>query len=93
MMNYNWPGNVREMENVIERAITLCDSNLIYSEHLKMNCDASPVTMKDRLAKEEQRILEMTLLKHNGDKTETMKELDMSKTVFYDKLKKYHIHY
>ena len=93
MMNYNWPGNVREMENVIERAITLCDSNLIYSEHLKMNCDTSPVTMKDRLAKEEQRILEMTLLKHNGDKTETMKELDMSKTVFYDKLKKYHIHY
>ena len=47
--------------------------------------------MKEMLAKEEARILEMTLLKYNGDKQLAMKELAMSKTVFYDKLKRYGI--
>lgn len=91
MIAYNWPGNVRELENAIERAITLCDTNIIYSEHLKIGKGSIPTTMKEMLAKEEERILEMTLMKYNGDKNKAMKELDMSKTVFYEKLKKYDI--
>ncbi len=93
MISYNWPGNVRELENAIERAITLCDTNIVYSEHLKIGKGTIPTTMKEMLAKEEERILEMTLLKYNGDKNKAMAELDMSKTVFYEKLKKYNIRY
>lgn len=91
LISYNWPGNVRELENAIERAITLCESNIIYSEHLRIGKGNIPVTMKEMLAKEEMRILEMTLIKYNGDKQAAMEELDMSRTVFYDKLKKYNI--
>lgn len=93
LTSYNWPGNVRELENAIERAITLCDSNIIYSEHLRLGKGPIPVTMKEILEKEEERILEMTMLKHNGDKHKAMEELDLSRTVFYDKLKKYNIKY
>lgn len=93
MVAYDWPGNVRELENAIERAITLCDSNIIYSEHLRIGKGAVPTTMKEMLAKEEERILEMTLIKYNGDKQKAMTELDLSRTVFYDKLKKYKIRY
>ena len=93
MISYNWPGNVRELENAIERAITLCDTNIIYSEHLRIGKGDIPTTMKEMLAKEEERILEMTLLKYNGDKNKAMIELDMSKTVFYEKLKKYNIRF
>ena len=93
MISYNWPGNVRELENVIERAITLCDSNIIYGEHLRIGKGNIPRTMKEMLAKEEERILEMTLLKYNGNKQKAMEELDMSRSIFYDKLKKYHIRY
>lgn len=93
MISYNWPGNVRELENAIERAITLCDTKIIYSEHLKIGKGSIPTTMKEMLAREEERILEMTLLKYNGDKNKAMAELDMSKTVFYEKLKKYNIRY
>ena len=91
LLSYNWPGNVRELENVIERAVTLCESNIIYPEHLRLGKGDIPVTMRDMLAREEARILEMTLMKYNGDKRKAMEELDMSKTVFYDHLKKYHI--
>lgn len=93
LISYNWPGNVRELENAIERAITLCESNIIYSEHLRIGKGAIPTTMKEMLAKEEERILEMTMIKYNGDKQRAMDELDMSRTVFYDKLKRYNIKY
>lgn len=91
LVSYNWPGNVRELENVIERAVTICDSNIIYIEHLRIGRQKEPVTMKEHLALEEARVLETVLLKYHGDKHMAMKELDMSKSVFYDKLKKYGI--
>lgn len=91
LMSYNWPGNVRELENAIERAITLSNSDIIYSEHLRIGKGHIPVTMKDILAKEESRILEMTLLKYNGNKQKAMEELDMSRSVFYSKLKLYNL--
>ena len=83
--------NVRELENAIERAVTLCESNIIYSEHLRIGKGSIPTTLKEMLEKEEERILEMTLLKYNGDKQKAMKELDVSRSVFYEKLKKYNI--
>ena len=93
LVSYSWPGNIRELENVIERAITLCESNIIYSEHLHIGKGDVPTTMKDILAREEARILETTLMKYKGDKQKAMEELDMSRAVFYDKLKRYGITY
>lgn len=91
MLSYDWPGNVRELENVIERAISICDSDIVYAEHLCIGSDRAPVTMRQILAQEEKRVMEMTLMKYNGDKQKAMEELDISKSVFYDKLKKYGI--
>lgn len=91
MLSYDWPGNVRELENVIERAISICDSDIVYAEHLCIGSDRAPVTMREILAQEEKRVMEMTLMKYNGDKQKAMEELDISKSVFYDKLKKYGI--
>ncbi len=34
LMSYHWPGNVRELENCIERAVLLCEENVIHSYHL-----------------------------------------------------------
>ena len=34
LMNYHWPGNVRELENCVERAVLLCEENIIQSYHL-----------------------------------------------------------
>ncbi len=36
-MQYHWPGNVREMENVIERAVLVCDEDTIRTIHLPAN--------------------------------------------------------
>ena len=89
LLSYDWPGNVRELENVIERAITLCESNVIYPEHLRMEHQPEKLTMQMQLDAEEKKILERTLLKYNGDKEKAMEELDLSRSVFYQRLKKY----
>src|SRR5206468_11511110 len=34
LVSYHWPGNVRELENTIERAVLVCDSNVIHGHHL-----------------------------------------------------------
>ena len=89
MFGYDWPGNVRELENIIERAVTLCDGKLIYQEHLTLgNKSNLCLSLKDRIEQEELRIIKETLYRNNYDKKKTMEELGMSKTAFYEKIKK-----
>jgi len=92
MLSYRWPGNVRELENIIERAITLCESSIIYQEHINIDSNnRTAKTLKKLLQEEEMCILQETLMKYNGEKNMVMKELDISKSTFYDKCKKYGI--
>ena len=91
MMSYNWPGNVRELENIIERAITLCDTQMIYSEHINLEERKSDMSFKEQVAEAEKEILQRALTENGNDKKAAMQSLQMSKSVFYEKLKKYEI--
>lgn len=92
MLNYSWPGNVRELENVMERAVTICDSPLIYSEHILIEAETKRrMTLKEQLEREECRIITETLANKRYKRRETMEELGLSKSVFYEKLKKYQL--
>lgn len=98
LMKYHWPGNVRELENILERAVNLSEGNTILSNHLtiklkkedEINNDTN-VSLKDAVAKFEKRTIEKELEYHKGDKKKTMKALEVSKTTFYEKIKKYGI--
>lgn len=91
MLSYSWPGNVRELENVIERAITLCETSLIYPEHINIAERKIATTMKDLISIEEARIIEEALIRNNSDRKKVMEELDISRSSFYEKCKKYQI--
>ena len=89
---YDWPRNVRELENIIERAITVCDGRIVYSENLMIRQGTRQnATLKERIEDSERKIIEDTLFKNNDDRKKTMEELGLSRTVFYEKLKKYGI--
>ncbi len=91
LLAYDWPGNIRELENVLERAVVLSESDIIYDEHIRLEQEPVPMTLKEQLKAEEKRILRRTLAQCGGNRTAAMEQLGLSKTVFYGKLKEHRI--
>ena len=104
IMEYSWPGNVRELENVIMRAVAMCEAPMIYEDYLALddfelpaNSEAydSPTWMdgnlKHTLEETEKKMLLRAIESSGGNNAEAIKMLGISKTAFYEKLKKYDI--
>ncbi len=100
--NYQWKGNVRELENVIERAVLLCDDESIGEEFLPEEIKTAPSTRAvsvppggvdfEKIIEEtEKAYLLKALEKANGVKTEAAKLLHLTFRSFRHKLKKYGI--
>lgn len=88
---YNWPGNVRELENVLSRAIIVSEGTLIYPEHISIAEGSVDMPLKDILSAAEKRAILEMLDACNGNKQIAMRKLCISKSAFYEKLKKYGI--
>jgi DNA-binding NtrC family response regulator len=88
-----WKGNIREMENKIERAIILCENNLITVSDL----DLDQITAYDensddiQLSTVEKATVEKALLKNNNNISKTAEELGLSRGSLYRRLEKYNI--
>lgn len=91
LLGYSWPGNIRELENVLESAVALSESDIIYAEHILLEHRPPHLTLRERLRQEEERIIRRTLAQCGGSRVRAMEELGLSKTVFYGKLKEYRI--
>ncbi|EWG10605.1 sigma-54 interaction domain-containing protein [Cytobacillus firmus] len=94
---YSWPGNIRELENVIEASIHLTSNETITTESLPDYMKETAVypvgkkNLKDILEETEKRILSQSLSKYNNDRIAAANALGISKSSMYEKLKKYGI--
>lgn len=96
MENYNWPGNIRELHNCIERCMHLSANDLITIEDLpesilKQSSGNIVKSMKLRTAVEKAEIKQIIKVLNycEGNKTEAAKILDIHRTSLYNKLEKY----
>lgn len=94
LQQYNWPGNIRELKNVIERSVILENGNELTTATLPFNMqysgDTKPTSSFDLAAVEKQHI--QKVLQHTGgNKTETAKLLGIGLTTLYRKIEEYHI--
>lgn len=87
---YPWKGNVREMENKIERALILADNNTISVQDLDI-LDFEEVLENDEnpLSEMEKNAIEKALFKHNGNISKTAEELGLSRAALYRRIEKY----
>lgn len=97
LSNYDYPGNVRELENILERAVNITEGNTIFSNHLfinnkfKKNEQAKIEPLKDVVIKAERDAIKAALDYYSGDKKAAMDSLKIGKTNFYEKIKKYEL--
>ncbi|MGM7634816.1 sigma-54 interaction domain-containing protein [Bacillus sp. Hm123] len=102
LLLHSWPGNIRELENVLERAVNVLDGKVIQLHHLPLYLQEEPTVtklhereeqavlpLKQMLAQAEKSALELALKKAGNNKLEAAKLLGISKTSLYDKCKLY----
>lgn len=95
---YHWPGNIRELENAIERAANYAWEGEIGPEHLPAHLfntnSGNSYDMSDyrsALHGMDKEIITRALRDANGNKSAAARSLNMSRSAFYDKLNKYGI--
>jgi len=82
---HNWPGNIRELENRIKKAIVLCESSVIGPDDLGLDADSLPsiLTLADAKEKFQRDYINEVLALNNGNRTKTARDLGVDpRTVF-----------
>jgi two-component system response regulator HydG len=95
LMSYEWPGNIRELQNVIERSVILAEGSEIGSEHFPKDLTEPKVNVANILQDQpsldelEKRYILETLKACHGNKVLTCERLGISTTTLWRKLKEY----
>ncbi len=98
--SYNWPGNIRELENEVQRLVIQCDAGAFITpdllapsvrkvEGLVGRVAPKKGTLKDMIEEVERWLLQEALRDHGGNKTKTAETLGITREGLHKKLSKY----
>jgi two-component system NtrC family response regulator len=94
IVKYQWPGNIRELENKVHRAVIMATSRIISSQDLDLNpsavIDALP-TLREARDQSERRLIVNALVRSRGNISRAARVLDISRPTFHDMLVKHSI--
>ncbi len=102
LMAYSWPGNVRQLENVLERAVVMCENGMIEPHHLTFNIRYGlnsqilsnmnrSASLDDRLMEIEKAMIRETLQRTGGVQIRAAELLGINQRSLWHRVKKYKI--
>ena len=92
--SYEWPGNLREMKNIIKRSVLLTKSNLIHLEvlpHEMLEASKDEGSLSGYAKADEEQVIRLALEKANFNKSKAAVLLNIDRKTLYNKLKLYNI--
>jgi len=94
LMSYDYPGNVRELENIIEHGCVLCPGSLIRAKDLPdwLRPPSKEISAASSLEEVEKQFIISVLTKNNWNRLAAAKELKIHKTTLFRKIKKLRIY-
>ena len=98
LVSYHWPGNVREMENALERAVLMCEGQVIHAHHLPPSLQTAEasgtitrVSLADAVVAYEKDLIQDALKTTRGNRAKAARLLDATERILNYKIKKYAI--
>lgn len=96
LLNYHYPGNIRELQYTIERAVIMADGDVLQAKDIIFSPIESASTGGDepvetKLSAVEKNTIMRVIEKHNGNITKAARELGLTRTALYRRLSKYEI--
>jgi DNA-binding NtrC family response regulator len=93
MQRYAWPGNIRELQHAVERAVIMCPGDVLRPEDFffrQTGGDAAEIATMN-LEEVEKQLIVKALNKHYGNITEAAQELGLTRASLYRRLEKYNL--
>jgi PAS domain S-box-containing protein len=90
LMDYEWPGNVRQLENAISHAVILAQGDVIRRRHLpRFLRETAAATVSTSLAQNERHLILRVLQECNWNKHDAARRLQVSRSTLYSKINRY----
>jgi len=94
LVNYSWPGNIRELQHTIERSVILSSSPILEEKDIQINAPNHYSTDDENrfsITAHERRLIIQVLEACNGNIKQASQKLGINRSTLYDKMKKYGI--
>ncbi|MBU8893498.1 MAG: sigma-54 dependent transcriptional regulator [Bacteroidales bacterium] len=94
LMEYHWPGNIRELSHAVERAVIMSEENIIPPNDLVVQKSDSTIKLTERplkLSDAEKIVIQSAIKRNNGNLSAVSKELGIVRQTLYRKMKEYGI--
>ncbi|MFA8298703.1 MAG: sigma-54-dependent transcriptional regulator [Hyphomicrobiales bacterium] len=96
LLSHSWPGNIRELQHIIERCVILSENNIISDNDLQLgrersndNTTTADTEQSLNLEDIEKKAIQAALLKHKGNLSQASRELGLGRTTLYRKMTRY----
>lgn len=91
LCSYHWPGNIRELQHTIEKAIILCEGDIIRPKDIFVKQSWRPqlTTTVPNLEEVERQAIEIAIRQNDGNLTATAEQLGISRQTLYNKIKRF----
>lgn len=93
ILNYHWPGNIREIEHIIERAVIITDNKIIQPDdlHFSVKKAEASVIKNLNLEETEKLLVQQAIEKHQGNISKAAKDLGLTRAALYRRLEKHNL--